>query len=444
MKITAIQKNFYHIRTTPKIKDKNAQDCPTSDSFQLPSLYYPCTTFLGIANSGKLKTLFSYGLPCMYSGIEMIDPKKIQKFLRTKTFESSSSNVIEKTKIFKNSLQGIEAKVFNLLEKHSETTPNNTVQEIFRDIAPNHQSILRKQQAPIFQRLIVLAKDLPEGYRYKFIQLMHETQDKLADRPVFIPFSTSEFQYKLNKIKEDVEKIKNPKANKVMKKLTQEAELLPNKNAESASIIQNEILNFMTIVLRTSILKLNEPLNALFENAIRRINGEKIQIPFTRKSFIYDLSKILEELPDEKLKEDMLNTAERLPTSRDSISAYITKFAKEPSEKIVYRLLWPSMASVEHIFPKSCGGIDDMSNFGGACTRENSDRKSIDFVEQIKRKPETAKNCQKYVDRLIQLAKSGVFSENNINTNYIEEFKNTIFEESKGQIVLDISNLYLS
>lgn len=138
----------------------------------------------------------------------------------------------------------------------------------------------------------------------------------------------------------------------------------------------------------------------------------------------------------------MLGLVDYLPTSRESVPAYILKFASEPSEKIVYRLLWPSLASIEHIFPRSNGGIDDISNFGGACTRENSDRKSIDFVEQIKRKPETSINCQKYIDKLIDLAKAGVFEENNIDIKYIEEFKNTVFEESLGQILLDISRLY--
>ena len=44
--------------------------------------------------------------------------------------------------------------------------------------------------------------------------------------------------------------------------------------------------------------------------------------------------------------------------------------------------------------------------------------------------------------KLIELAKDGVFDELNIDIKYIEEFKNTIYEESQGQICLDISKLY--
>ena len=227
-----------------------------------------------------------------------------------------------------------------------------------------------------------------------------------------------------------------------MNKLYRESERLPDKTSQNYTEIQQDVIKFMRLILRTSVLKNNNALKDLFDDALCRINGEKLKIPFNRKSFIYDLAKLLEDLEDKNLKESLLTTAETLPTSRECVAAYITKFSKEPSDKIMYRILWPSMASVEHIFPKSCGGIDDMSNYGGACTRENSDRKSIDFVEQIRRKPETKINCQKYVNRLIELAKKGVFAENNINTKYIEEFKNTIFEESQGQIDLDISSLY--
>ena len=228
----------------------------------------------------------------------------------------------------------------------------------------------------------------------------------------------------------------------MLRKLTQEADRLPEKNSQKRAKKQCEIVNFMQIVLNTSILKEHEALQNLLNNAKRRLDGEKIPTPFNRKSFIYDLAKLLENTPDVELRDDMLKVASNLPTSRECVSAYVMKFAPESSEKIMYRLLWPSMASVEHIFPRSCGGIDDLSNYGGACTRENSDRKSISFVEQLKRKPNTKIYCQKYVDRLIELAHEGVFANNNIDTKYIEEFKNTILEESEGQILLDISKLY--
>lgn len=82
-----------------------------------------------------------------------------------------------------------------------------------------------------------------------------------------------------------------------------------------------------------------------------------------------------------------------------------------------------------------------MYNFGGACCRENTERQNIDFMKQLKRCPQTKENCQKYIDKLIELANSGVFAKHNINVKYILDFKNTIYRQSRKTLNLDISKL---
>ena len=250
-----------------------------------------------------------------------------------------------------------------------------------------------------------------------------------------------EFLYKLDKIRSDISKNRSPKAIKVMNKLVNEAGKLEYETNESTIEHQKKTIDFMRKIVKTSILKDKPQLMALFDNAEGRLNHKKILIPFSRKNFIYDLDTLLENLPDEKIKKKMHDIAERLPTSREYTSAYIMKYKNESSEKIVYRLLWPFLASVEHILPKSCGGADAMSNFGGATTRANSDRLSIPFVEQMKKNPKVKQYCQNYVDRLIELANNGIFASNHISVKYIKDFKRTIFTESNRQIILDISKL---
>ena len=259
----------------------------------------------------------------------------------------------------------------------------------------------------------------------------------MDDKPIEVPYSRSEFKYKLEKIQQDVDKNKNLKATRAMRKLIEVSEKLTTKEVEVSLEEKIATLDFMEKILRTSVLKDNPQIKALFANTRSRLNGEKLLVPFSRKGFIYDLDKMLRDLPDTELRERMVAIAEKLPTSRDCVSAYIMKHRNDPSEKIAYKLLWPSMASVEHIHPRACGGPDAMSNFGGACTRINSDRSSMDFVDYMKINPNVKKFCQQYVDRLIQLAKVG------LDTKYIEEFKMAILEESQGKIVLDISKLYM-
>ena len=442
MKIPAINQNFYyplHVRNQ-KNKSDVTSECR---NYELPSCYYPPSISFGIANSAKLKTLFSYGLNCMYSGIEMIDPKKVQKLLKNKLFDGPALNVVERMGQFKGSLQSIEASVFKLIEERAKLHPEKTIEQIIQDLVPFHKKELRKRQSPILQELIAASRELPEEYRYKFKHFINEAIDKLDDRPIEVPYSRSEFKYKLEKIQQDVDKNKNLKATRAMRKLIEVSEKLTTKEVEVSLEEKIATLDFMEKILRTSVLKDNPQIKALFANTRSRLNGEKLLVPFSRKGFIYDLDKMLRDLPDTELRERMVAIAEKLPTSRDCVSAYIMKHRNDPSEKIAYKLIWPSMASVEHIHPRACGGPDAMSNFGGACTRINSDRSSMDFVDYMKINPNVKKYCQQYVDRLIQLAKEGVFEKIGLDTKYIEEFKMAILEESQGKIVLDISKLYM-
>lgn len=441
MKTPAIQNRvFYPIYVREKNQKTDVvRDCK---KFDIPYAYYPPSLSFGIANSAKLKTLFTYELPCMYTGVDMIDPKKVQKMLKYNVFEGPISEVIARIQPFKKSLQGVELKLFKIFENQANLYPEKTAEEIIQGLVPAHRKELRHRQSPIIQELIANSRELPEDYRYKFKQFIAETIDKLDERPILVPYSRTEFKYKLEKIQEDVDKNKNLKASKAMKKLIEVSEKMTTKDKEISTEEKLATLNFMERILKTSVLRNNQQLKHLFKNAKMRLNEEKLFVPFSRKGFIYDLEKLLKDLPDEELKKRMLEIAENLPTSRDLPSAYIMKHRNDPSEKIIYKMLWPYLASVEHIHPHSCGGPDAMSNFGGACTRVNSDRSNLEFTEYMKINPHIQKNCQKYVDRLIELAKAGVFEKNYIDTKYIEEFKMAIYEESKGAINLDISKLY--
>ena len=74
----------------------------------------------GIANSGKLKILFSYGLPCMYSGIEMIDPKKIQNHLKNQNFNKPMRDIIKIFSPYEKSMTDIEGKVWPIIKGYTQ------------------------------------------------------------------------------------------------------------------------------------------------------------------------------------------------------------------------------------------------------------------------------------------------------------------------------------
>ena len=271
------------------------------------------------------------------------------------------------------------------------------------------------KQMPIFKTLEAYSYCLPEELRPRFEQLMTDTYDKINHRPIVSRFSVTEFRYKLEKIKDDIGKLHDKKSLGVVKHLIKMTEdFAPKTNAKNI-YGQKKILSSMEKVLKRSTLRENEALLQLFEDTNAKINEEEILVPFSRKAFIYDLSQIIKKIDNSELKEIFMKIAEKLPTSTNSTAAYIMKASKQPAEKII---------------------------LGGATAEINSERGHRDFMEQIKRYPDTPKNCQKFINRLIKYARAGIFEKEGIDVGYIEKFKKRIATLSEGTIILDTSKLY--
>jgi hypothetical protein len=335
----------------------------------------------------------------------------------------------------------MEEKTINLLRERSKANPQKTIKEILIDVRPVFARRLRKQQTPVFQELIHTAQNLPPNHRRRFDMLMADTEKKLNEKPVVIPFSSYEFKYKLAKIRDDISNGQDIKSKKVMNKLIKESKHFSNTTSVKTLQNQKDVLWFLEHIVKKSVLKNNMQLRNLINVSKSRLNKEEIVVPFTRKTFIYDLARVIDDLPDIKLQDKILTIAQKLPTSQESFPAYIMKISAEQPDKIVHRIMWPSLASVEHLLPRSEGGEDIMANFAGATTRENSLRKSIKFTQQMKLRPLTPLYCQKNVDKLIELYKQGVFARHNIDPKYISQFANTIYNLSEHRIKLDLSKM---
>jgi hypothetical protein len=264
----------------------------------------------------------------------------------------------------------------------------------------------------------------------------------LNDKPIIIPFSSYEFKYKLAKIKTYLENNgADAKSVRVMNKLIKESMKFSNMTNADNIEYQKDVFAFLNHIRKRSVLKNHEQLTELFTEAKSRLDRKEILVPFGRKSFIYDVMKIIEELPDEAAKTRIHQIANSLPTSSENFAAYMLKISTETNEKIGYRFTWPSMATIEHLHPRSLGGTNDKANLGIASAIENSNRKSIDFTEQLERIPRTPEYTQRTINRLIELEKEGVFKKIHLDSDYITGYADTVYEESKHAVKLDTSKL---
>ncbi len=412
-----------------------------AELYDLAGIPFYTPISFGMQNSAKLRDLFGYGLPCMYSGIKMIDPRELMKYISVFAFNGPASDVLKIFAKYDKSITGMERKVLEILRDRAVINPNKNIQQLIQEVEPVYRRRLGKRQAPIFHEISEIFKELPQIQRSQFEKLMADTKKKLDEKPVTLHFSANEFKYKFFKIKEFIVNKPDKKARKAVNEIFKETKKFADKTTDQTIKKQRDVLANIEKLFNKSVLKDNEDLRELIETSKDRLAHKEIIVPFSRKSFIYDLDKIIKPLGDAKLEERVLKKASQLPTSSQSLSAYILKLADEKPEKIGYRILRPTTASVEHISPKSCGGENAMSNYGGACADINSARHHMPLDEWVIKHPEVKENCQKYVDRLIELYHKGVFFKLGISPKYIVDFKNTVETQSKNLVKLDISKM---
>ena len=74
----------------------------------------------------------------------------------------------------------------------------------------------------------------------------------------------------------------------------------------------------------------------------------------------------------------------------------------------------------------------------------NSEKSNMSFATWIDKNPQARVNIQKYLNRMIELYKNGVFKHVGLKRSYITDFANTVETLTKGSktpLVLDLRRL---
>lgn len=449
MKIQQIQPTFFRQYSLINNRDNSLKQSSCKNLDLSNNFYYPMNiNFTGQSELEGLKRLFAHGLPCMYTGVEMLDSKITLRFIsclhgfRSKTIFNFLEKW-EKSFLHPAFISNSGKQSYFIIKEQAENNPDATLKEILQSLKPKYEKELIKEQLAIITTLSTLAYSLPKEYAEKYVLILENNKDRILGKPISMNFSAKEFQYKLEQIKQEFATLKDKKAVSIINALLKESKNLAPKTTEINQKGQRKTLRKLESIFYSSQLNKNESLNNLFKDADSRLNNRKTYVPFTKKGFLHDLGDLLKDMPDKDLKCKIMTITSKLPTSDTSSKSYIIKFASKTPDKFVYNLLWPIIASIEHIHPKSIGGEKyELKNCGGATALKNSKRSSIKFTKQIEENPDTAKFCQKYLDRLIKFAHNGIFEQEQVDIKYIEDFKTRIAEQSEGQIILDTSKLY--
>lgn len=451
MKIQALNQIYFNKNIINKTQPTQTPIELSKRNIELSNhFYYPLNISFNGTQAAVYKNIFKYKPPCMYTGITMMDSKTALDFLNT-VYKLKAKEIFAFLEEWEPSFLHHEfitksgKDSYNIIKEQAQKTPDVSLKEVFQILKPKYEASLIKQQLIILDTLMAFSYSFPKEYMSDYKAIITEAKNRIVGKPVKLEFSVKEFKYKLEQIKKEYMTFKDRPSTNVINQLLRESKNFSSKNSKKTLKHQRKVLSKLHSILNHSHLHKDEALKNLIEDANLRLNDKKTLVPFTKKGFIHDLAKIIENVKDKDIKRAIMAIATKLPTSQDSSTSYIIKFASKTPDKFIYNLIWPIIATIEHIDPKSCGGaIDDISNFGGAAAKPNSDRHNMPFIEQIKRKPLTAQNSQKYLDWLISLAHNDILEKEGLDVSCVEMYKNQVETQSQGIITLDSSRLYKS
>lgn len=442
------------------------------------------------ASGAPLKKLAEFGIPDMYTGKEMMPYGALSRLLKNGVFSMPLNKLLPILNKYNDTLHDTEQKVVNLLKGVEKKHPDLKINEAFQKLFPEQQKRLLNIQRPVFQEITKKACDMPRSFYDDFIDLMRYTNKKIAKDPTISHFSEKEFIYRLEQVAKQIKMTRRHTEVSAINRLIREAKILFRDQIEEkkkfgrgiaakklkmefqmqpAVLKQNtQNIQYLRELFEKSYIKNNKEIRNIFDVTSAKIYGFPTFEPFKRQEFIYDLKNIVKFLKDKELETEIIQIARELPTSANEVSAFIVKHVNDTPERIGYYLFKGSLASIEHIDPKvplvkeepvitigkkkkkkaknnsTVTQKNHINNYGLSSAYINSMRSNMPFDEWIRKNPQGYSSCQKFVDRLIELYKTGKFAQAGLDRSYITNFAEKIRKVSPDEkpIILDLSKLY--
>lgn len=229
---------------------------------------------------------------------------------------------------------------------------------------------------------------------------------------------------------------------------------------------QANTLNQINMVIRDlpkeEFLKIREIVQESFDKIFAPNPNPKDR--FKRKALLYKLKT--QNLTNKKIQKRIIKLAEKLPNSETSVNSFIVKYSEpyriryenknpkripQTSEEIALRLLRPSLATEEHIYPQAMYRAEELAARNGDETAKNLSKLRVtiltsNYINEIKKdflfddfapkvKYNINENIQKHINKLIKIDKDwlnhGKIEDAELLTDYIMTLKEEFQRRSK-------------
>ena len=388
-------------------------------------------------NGVLLRKLVPYAIPDMYTGQILLDGNQLEEWLQKGVFKKTIKNVVKNLRPYKETLHKSEKQVFEKLEDYAIANPEAELDAAIKNLAIKAKDELTAKQFSVFEELEENAQKLPPQEKAAFKKLIEDSRIQIKNnQPKLSDFSRKAFRYKLSRAALEVKQRGIEEEINAIDKLMSMSEALPAKNKiktisranhskkvnslnaalnKQAATTIKRIRNYFAI----SPLRENKDVESIIIQAKNQIEETPTLVHFSRKTFVHELEKITNSIENQKYAHRLTKIAQKLPTSHQEVSAFLVKEARFSPEKIGYDLFAGSIATLDHLVPFSKGGKDAMTNYGLTSHYNNSVRGNKDFSKILANSPEIYENCQKQIDKLIELSNNGTFAKIGLSKYYI-------------------------
>lgn len=363
---------------------------------------------------------------CIYCNTPMLTVDMLKDFQKRGVFSGPIEDFVKELSPYKDKLKPSIREVYDRVEAYSKQAPQTHLSRVIHIMHAESLAKVRKKQEPIFNEFANECKKLPKKYKEKIDKFLKFQYCKLMGIPHVAEFSGKEFTYKLERmaqtvpndrlatlllqtsapLKHECFKIKN---HQVPDKIFYQ--IFPKKNGIDPKIPVNK--NSMQLLVIEKVKKIGEKLDRqdivnLCRNSEKMLMGKEVIVPFSNKTFKYDLDEILQGLDDKKLYIRLVKLMKKLPTSSTNINSFITKHKYSDSETIGYWMVQPSTATIEHLTPRCLNGADEMGNWALSCPVDNNARQHGSmkkFLEKF-----DPQNPQLYFNDIVDSVNAGEIS----------------------------------
>lgn len=249
-------------------------------------------------------------------------------------------------------------------------------------------------------------------------------------------------------ILEPFEKIMHPVERQVFNMFKSMAIKYPDKNFKELLLMKKDVHELALVKIQSVIFnKISFYRRILPKKTARDLRKLMIKTndiifdpaphkPFSRRIFIHKIKNITKNIENQKIKNEIIEIARRLPRSSDEVCAFVVKNARKRPEIIALNLIHPSVGTFEHLLPKCMKGMNNSLNFALECSYCNNSRHHYPIAEQIEENPYMPQNAQIQADKLISLYKKGLCKK-----EYIQNLQKTLQTLSDDIICLDTNKL---